>query len=168
MSINEQLASLNFHDSVLVSVSLAFGEAKQRSCVVELDYYDWEGNGARRAADAASAWCTKRITVRFGFLAHVAFSAPDLVNRAQDIDKVEIGFGLEAFKERYTRYKQEFPRGHYPLFEGQSEVVSARFATQNNDQDSEGYLWLVGTEVQLGWGQCSSASGQRHVPLRDA
>ena len=168
MNISEQLRALNFHDATLVSVHLMFGEDSGRSAVVELDYYDWEGNQERREEQPEAPWLTKRLSISFGFLAHIEFSAPDLVNRAQDIDFAEIGYGLATFEERRANFKRQFPKGSYPLFDGTGEVLSLRLTNQNNDEESTGFLWVVGNEVRLSWSQPSSGRGQTHVPLRDA
>jgi hypothetical protein len=89
MSVVSKLQALNFHDSRLAEVSLSFSERNARSCLIEIDYYDWEGNAKRRAGDANEVWLTRRLQLSFGFLAHIEFSAPDLVNRAQDIAEAE-------------------------------------------------------------------------------
>ncbi len=166
MSIGEQLRALNFHDSSLVSFHVSLGPGSQRTLTVELDYYDWEGNSLRRTTDPHAAWQTKRLTIAFGFLAAIEFSAPDLVNRAQEIDTAEVGYRLDWFKEQHTAFKGEFPRGGYPLFDDGSEVVSIRFSTQNNDDESFGYFWIVGSQVELSIGPETAVGGQTHFALR--
>lgn len=167
MSVLTELSALNFHDSELKSVTLTFGEKTERSCVVEVNYYDWEGNSQRRAVDSKSEWVTRRIRITFGFVAHIEFSAPDLVNRPNALDEVQLGWGLEAFEQKYADFKRQFPRGSYPLFQDGSEVVSFRALTQNNDDERDGYIWVVGTNVRLEnlaeWGR----AGQIHIPIGD-
>ncbi len=87
MSVVSSLKDLNFHDSRLVSVGLSFPGGNDRTGLLDIDYYDWEGNAQRRADDANATWLTKRLRLSFGFLAHIELSAPHLVNRAQDIDQ---------------------------------------------------------------------------------
>ena len=111
-------------------------------------------------------WQTKRLTIAFGFLAAIEFSAPDLVNRAQEIDAAEVGYRLDWFKEQHTAFKGEFPSGKYPLFDDGSEVVSIRFNTQNNDDDSSGYFWIVGSQVELSTVPETTVVGQTHFALR--
>ena len=168
MSIIQDLQSLNFHDATLMSVHLQLGQGSNRSAEIELVYYDWEGNSARREIAPDAPWQTKQLHVKFAFLAHIEFSAPDLVNRAQDIDCAEVGYKLELFEARHTDFKRQFPKGRYPLFDGETEVVSLRLETQNNDENSTGYLWVVGNDVKLEWGPPDFSHGQTHVPLRDA
>jgi len=168
MSIVSKLQALNFHDSRLAEVSLSFSERNARSCLIEIDYYDWEGNAKRRADDASEVWLTRRLRLSFGFLAHIEFSAPDLVNRAQDIDEAEVGYRLSTFQAKYAAFKREFPHGFYPLFEDESEVISLRFSTQNNDEHSSGSLWVVGSRVELEWLNTPSHAGQIHFPIADA
>jgi hypothetical protein len=168
MSTSDQLRALNFHDATLVSVRLLFGEDSGRSASVELDYYDCEGNEKRREEQPQVSWLTKRLSISFGFLVHIEFSGPDLVNRAQDIDFAEIGYDLATFEHRHANFKRQFPNGSYPLFEGSGEVVSLRLTTQNNDEELNGYLWIVGNEVELTWSQSTASQRQTHVPLRDA
>jgi len=164
----EQLKALNFHDSTLVVVSIQFSTGNEKSCEVVLDYYDWEGNAQRRTLDSKSQWLSKRLSITFGYLAHFEFSAPDLVNRAQDIDHLEVGYELPRFLGLRNKFKHEFPRGTYPLFDDGSEVVSLRFITQNSDDESEGFLWLVGSKVQLSWSASVNVEGQHHFPIADA
>ena len=164
MSIREQLRALNFHDTNLLSFRVSFGSGKERNATVDLEYYDWEGNSLRRATDPHAAWRTKRLTIAFGFLATLEFSGPDLVNRAQSIDTAEVDYRLDWFKERRDAFKLEFPRGTYPIFDDGSEVVSLRFSTQNNDDDSCGYFWIAGSQVQLSEGTETSV-GQTHFAL---
>jgi hypothetical protein len=168
MSVVSELQALNFHDSRLVEVGLSFPGGNARACVIDIDYYDWEGNAKRRADDANAAWLTKRLRLSFGFLAHIEFSAPDLVNRAQDFDEAEVGYCLSTFQARYAAFKREFPHGFYPLFEDGSEVISLRFSTQNNDEHKSGSLWLVGSKVELEWLAAPRHAGQIHFPISDA
>ena len=86
MAIQEKLQSLDFHDSALSTVSIQFSDGNTRSCTLLIDYYDWEGNSQRRELNPAAEWAWRRLQITFGYLAHIEFSAPDFVNRAQDID----------------------------------------------------------------------------------
>ena len=116
MSINKSLSELNFHDSTLVGLRMAFGEAKSRSCALEVDYYDWEGNNHRRTTDPAAPWQVRPLTITFGFVAHIEFSAPSLIDRAQDLDIAQLDYELERFSAAHREYRQQFPTGSYPLF----------------------------------------------------
>ena len=133
--------------------------------MIDIDYYDWEGNAKRRADDGDAAWLTKRLRLAFGFLAHIEFAAPDLVNRAQDLDKAEVGYCLSSFQAKYTAFKRGFPHGSYPLFEDGSEVISLRFSTQNNDEHTAGFLWVVGSKVEIEWLTSPRRAGQIHFPI---
>jgi hypothetical protein len=168
MSVVSTLQALNFHDSRLVEVSLSFSEGSTRACLIDIDYYDWEGNAKRRVDATNAAWLTKRLRLSFGFLAHIEFSAPDLVNRAQDLDEAEVGYCLLNFQTKYTAFKREFPHGFYPLFEDGSEVISLRLSTQNNDEHTSGFLWLVGSKVKLEWPTAPRHAGQIHFPISHA
>lgn len=168
MSVASKLQALHFHDSRLVELVLWFPEGNARRCLIDIDYYDWEGNAKRRAADPKATWLTKRLRLSFGFLAHIAFSAPDLVNRGADIDEAEVGYGLLTFQAKYAAFKREFPQGVYPLFEDGSEVISLRFSTQNSDENSSGSLWIVGCKVEMEWLAEPRHAGQMHFPIADA
>jgi hypothetical protein len=165
MSVVSSLKDLNFHDSRLVSVGLAFPGGNDRTGLLDIDYYDWEGNAQRRADDASATWLTKRLRLSFGFLAHIELSAPDLVNRAQDIDQAEVDYRLSSFQAGYAAFKREFPHGSYPLFEDGCEVLSIRFTTQNYDASTAGFLWLVGGKVELEWLTTPRHAGQIHFPI---
>jgi hypothetical protein len=139
-----------------------------RTCQLDIDYYDWEGNARRRTDEANATWLMKRLRLSFGFLAHIELSAPDLVNRAQDIDQAEIGYRLSSFHGRYAAFKRNCPHGSYPLFEDGSDVLSVRFSTRNYEENSCGFLWLVGCKVQLEWLPAPPHAGQIHVPISEA
>ena len=48
-----ELERLWFHDSAFRSIEMMFGTGSARSCRLMIDYYDREGNEARRAAHRA-------------------------------------------------------------------------------------------------------------------
>ena len=109
MSIGEQLRALNFHDSSLVSFHVSLGAGSQRTLTVELEYYDWEGNSLRRATDPHVPWQTKRLTIAFGFMAAIEFSAPDLVNRARKSTPLKSAIGWTGSRNSTPRSKMRFP-----------------------------------------------------------
>ena len=168
MAIKEKLQSLDFHDSALSTVAIQFSNGNVRSCTLLIDYYDWEGNSKRRELNPAAEWTWKRLQITFGYLAHIEFSAPDFVNRAQDIDSLELGYGIQALKEKHLKFKSDFPKGTFPLFDDGSEVISARFTTQNFGDETEGYLWVAGSQVRVDWLETGSLIGQVHIPIADA
>jgi hypothetical protein len=43
MSVVSSLKDLNFHDSRLVSVDLSFPGGNDRTGLLDIDYYDWDG-----------------------------------------------------------------------------------------------------------------------------
>lgn len=167
MSINKELGSLHFHDSNLRGINVSFSDGNARSCTLEIDYYNWEGNQKARKASPNAPWKWRQLVVKFGYLAHIEFSAPDLVNRAQDLDEAEMGYGLSSFEDGHKRFKAEFPRGRYPLFES-GEVVSIRFTTQNYSNTGAGYLWIVGNDVSVEWRDSDVLEGQIHFPIENA
>ena len=167
-AIQEELRALDFHDSALSVVSVYFSNGNGRSCVILIDYYDWEGNLKRREEEPAAEWTWKRLKITFGYLAHIEFSAPDFVNRAQDILSLTLGHGIESLRDAHTNFKSEFPQGTFPLFDDDNEVVSARFSTQNFGDDAEGYLWVAGSRVRLEWLGSGELVGQAHIPIADA
>ena len=88
--IRKELEKLEFHDSVFRGIGIFFSDGISRGCKIQIDYYDWERNEARRKADPSSEWVWKALTIKLGYLAHFEYSAPDLLNRAQDIDELEV------------------------------------------------------------------------------
>ena len=168
MDVTAVLEALYFHDSLLRTISVSFSDGNRKSCLLDIAYYDWEGNKERRSLDPKSPWQWRRLQIAFGYLAHIEFSAPDLINRAQDIDSLEIGSGLPAFRQAYETFKRDFPRGRYPLFENGAEAISLKFNTQNNSDSGTGFLWVVGTEIELKWLSSDRLEGQIHIPLADA
>lgn len=166
MSINKELESLHFHDSNLRGIDVSFSDGNARSCTVDIDYYNWEGNQETKKASSNAPWKWRRLILKFGYLAHIEFSAPDLVNRAQDLDEAEMGYGLSSFEDEYKRFKKEFPRGRYPLFE-RGEVVSIRFTTQNYSNTGSGYLWVLGNDVSVEWKDSDVLVGQIHFPIEN-
>lgn len=118
----------------------------------------------RREVDPVAEWVGKRLKVTFGYLAHIEFSAPDFLNRAHDLSSLALEYNVEWLREKQQKFKKEFPQGRFPLFDRDSEVVSAKFATQNFTDEEEGYLWVVGTRVRLDWLE-GGAVGQTHIPI---
>lgn len=167
MSINKQLESLHFHDSNLRGINVSFSDGNARSCTLDIDYYNWEGNQEARKASPNAPWQWRRLILKFGYLAHIEFSAPDLVNRAQDLDEAEMSYGLSSFEDEYKRFKAEFPSGRYPLFES-GEMVSIRFTTQNYSDIGSGYLWVVGNDVSVEWNDSDVLVRQIHFPIKNA
>ena len=166
MSINKELESLYFHDSCLRGINLSFSDGKARSCVIDIDYYNWDGNEKARKISPNEPWKTRRLLLNFGFLAHIEFSAPDLFNRAHDLDEAKIGHELSVFEEQCKKFKSEFPNGQHPLESG--EVVSIRFTTQNSSDTESGYLWVVGNEVTITWDDEDVRVGQTHFSIENA
>lgn len=166
--IEEQLQALDFHDSALSEVAISFSDGNRRSCSIVIDYYDWEGNSRRREVEPTAPWRWRRLKLTFGYLAHIEFSAPDLVNRAQDINSVTLGYDLASLQLKHQQFKKNFPQGSFPIFDDGTDVVSVRFSTQNFEGDAEGYLWAAGSQVGLEWMEGGQLVGQAHIPISDA
>jgi hypothetical protein len=166
VGISEELRSLNFHDSLVREIQVAFSDPEGRSLVLDLDYYDWAGNKSRRQADPNASWTWRRLRMRVGYLAHLEISAPELLHPAHEIDSAEVGFGLARFEEQYRAFQRQHPRAKYPLFED-GETVSIRFLTHNWSDDSQGFVWIVGNHASLEWIDDGARVGQTHVPTKD-
>ena len=77
--ISKELLALNFHDSTIREISIKYRKGHDRVCSIDIDYYNWENN------QSGKSWQWKRLIIHFGYLAHFEFSAPDMINRAQDL-----------------------------------------------------------------------------------
>ncbi len=106
------------------------------------------------------------MTISFGYLAVFEYSAPDLLNRAQEISEVEYGHRLDELKVKEQNLKKEFPGRRSPLFEGKGDAVSIKFLTQNFDDNSQGYILVVGCDVKISWGSFPPLVGQIHIPTK--
>ena len=104
--------------------------------------------------------------IDFGYVAVFEYSAPDLLNSAQEIDEVEFGDRLEELKIKELGLLKQFPGYRSPLFQGEGEPVSIKFVTQNADEKSQGYVLVIGSDVKLGWGGFAPLAGQTHIPIR--
>jgi len=164
VSVADQIRRMNFEDSCFRGIHIVYSDGNTRSCHLDIDYYNWEDN-AGKAADEPWQW--RRLVLTIGHLAHIEMSAPDVVNRAQDIDSVELGYGLGRFREEWRRFRKAFPRGAYPLFRNDEETLSVRFATQNWGDETAGYVWVVGSQVSLRWIEDDLLVGQTHFPLSE-
>ena len=143
--------ALDFHDSVFSSIEIFFSDGNSRGCKIQIDYYDWEGNLARRETDSASEWTWKALTIKFGYLAHFEYSMPDLLNRAQDIYELQFDHEIERLRAKEEKQKQQFPKRQSPLFDAKGEVLSLKFVSENGDEESLGYILVVGSDVTLEW-----------------
>jgi hypothetical protein len=163
-----ELEDLEFHDSVFRSIEIFFSDGNSRGCKLQIDYYDWEGNEARRKDDPSSEWEWKSLTITFGYLAHFEYSAPDLLNRAQDIYELQFDHELERLRHREEKQKRQFSKYRSPLFDSKGKALSLKFVTENGDEESQGYILVVGSDVRLEWGGFDSYIGQTHIPADDA
>jgi hypothetical protein len=160
-----ELERLDFHDSVFRSIELLFSSGHGRSCRLLIDYYDWEGNYARREADPQVAWGWRSLEVFFGRLGHFEYSAPDLLNRPQDIDRVEFDHQLAELRAGEQWARDLSPGYRSPLFDAEGGPLSVKFITQNSSRDREGYVLVVGSGCQLRWDMLRPLVGQVHIPI---
>jgi hypothetical protein len=164
----KELENLEFHDSVFRSIGIFFSDGNSRRCKIQIDYYDWEGNEARRKANPSSEWVWKALTITMGYLAHFEYSAPDLLNRAQDIAELQFDQKLEGLRKQEEKQKRQFPKYRSPLFDSRGTVLSLKFVTENGDENTQGYILVVGSDVTLEWESFDSYVGQTHIPVADA
>ncbi len=159
-----ELERLDFHDSVLRSIDLLFSSGHARSCRLLIDYYDWEGNSARRAADPQAPWRWRSLEVSFGYLGHFEYSAPDLLNRSQDIDRAEFDHTLAGLRAGEDRLRAQFSGHRSPLFDADGGPLSLKLLTQNWGEEREGFVLVVGSGCRLRWDVRPAPVGQTHIP----
>ena len=162
----DSLKSLRFHDSEITRVELTFASGCGRSAVLDLLYYDWEGNAARRELDPSSSWQWRALRIHFAYLAVFEYSADDLINSANQIDIVEWGQGLAPVIAREQALAKQFTGYKSPLLLDLARVVSMKLATHNSSETKEGYFLLIGTDVTVSWDAFPSPQGQIHIPLK--
>jgi hypothetical protein len=141
-SINSQLGELNFHDSKIRGIQLVFPRGNDRTCAIDIDYYDWEGNEERRKTEPDAQWIWKHLRLEFGHLAHSEFSAPDLKSRVQDIDDIAL------------------------LIDSDTELISLKFFLQNWTDDKQGFILIIGSQLKLHWIEGYQKTGQSHWPIK--
>jgi hypothetical protein len=166
-SIQRELEQLDFHDSVFSSIQLGFSDGNARNCRIHLYYYDWEGNSLRRRTDSNSPWTARSLTIAFDYLAHFEYSAPDLLNRAQDIDRIEFGSLLENLRASEAGVRSMFPGYKSPLFDSPTGPLSLKFITQNCADNNEGYVLVIGSQCRLTWDARPALVGQAHIPVAE-
>ncbi len=167
ISVHQELKRLNFHFSIFRCIEILFSEGIDRGCRIHIDYYDWEGNEARRENDPSAEWLWKALTIGFGYLAHFEFSAPGHLNHAQNIDALEFDHQLERLRQRETWFRKTPPAYESPLFGAQVEPLSLKFLSSNEIEDEQGYILVIGSMVQLIWGGFEPAAGQFHFLLKE-
>ena len=160
-----ELERLNFHDSVFRSIELLFSSGHARSCRLLIDYYDWEGNYARRESAPHAAWRWRSLEVVFRYLGHFAYSTPDLLNRPQDIDRIEFDHQLKELRAGEQWARDLSPGYRSPLFDAEGGPLSVKFITQNSGPDREGFVLVVGSRCQLRWDIQPALVGQVHIPI---
>ena len=165
-TVLEELQKLRFHDSSFRTVELNFSDVRTRSCRLQIDYYDWEGNEIRRKQTPNAQWEWKSLVIDFGYVAVFEYSAPDLLNSAKEIDTVEFGHRLEELRSQEQDLLKQFSGYRSPLFNDKSEPISIKFITQNWDESSPGYFLVVGSEVKISWGSFAPLVGQIHIPIK--
>ncbi len=165
--ISKQLEELYWHDSQIRTIQILFPRGHDRVCILDVDYYDWEGNEKRRESNPKSDWAWKHLRLTFGYLAHMEYSAPDLINRVQDIDSISIGKKLDPLRQRVARVKEEFPQAKVKLFDSGTEPISLKFHIQNGTEDQEGYILVIGSQVRMRWIEDDHLTGQVHIPCEE-
>ncbi len=165
MKITDQLASLDFHDSMIREITLAFPHGHDRKCTFNIDYYNWEGN------TEGSEWRWRRLRIHFDYLASFEFSAPDMINCVQEIDSIVLGEDLDLLRNRKEKINQRFPQAKIGLFDSGTEAVSIKFLTQNGEETEsgyeEGYIKAIGSRVVLEWSEDDALVGQAHFPIQE-
>ena len=159
------LERLDFHDSAFRSIELLFSSGHARSCRLLIDYYDWEGNYARREADPQASWRWRSLEISFGYLGHFEYSAPDLLNRPQDIDRIEFDHRLEGLRAGEGWVRKTCSGYRSPLFDAEGGPLSVKFITQNSNADREGFVEVVGSDCRLRWDERPALVGQVHIPI---
>lgn len=162
MKIKEQIENLNFHDSEFREKRIQL-TGPDTTCIVDLDYYNWEGNEGNQAGDP---WKWKRLLMKFNFMGHIEYSLPDLVNGAKFIYDIEIDYNLDRFIEARDKLKKDFPLAKYPLFKENEETISIKFNVCNWDDHDNGFIWIVGSGVELEWIDDDTSQGQTHIPIK--
>jgi hypothetical protein len=144
---------------------LIFSDGFARSCRLFIDYYDWEGNESRRQKDPNSPWRWRSLEISFAYLGHFEYSAPDLLNRPQDIDRIEFDHQLAELRasEEWTRGSLSAYRS--PLFDADGGALSVKFITQNCNADREGFVLIVGSGCELRWDIAPALVGHVHYPI---
>lgn len=163
--VRATLERLDFHDSVFRSIELLFSSGHGRSCRLLIDYYDWEGNDARRVEDPQAPWRWRCLEVFFGYLGHFEYSAPDLLNRPQDVDCVKFDHMLAELRAGEQWARDRSPGYRSPLFDAEGGPLSVKFITQNSDMEREGFVLVVGSGCQLRWDVRPALVGQVHIPV---
>ena len=165
MTVADELTSLDFHDSMIREIVLAFPQGHDRKCTFDIDYYNWEGNQEGRA------WQWRRLKIYFGYLAAFEYSAPDMINCVQEIDSLVLGEGLEELRGQKERVNESFPQAKINLFDSGTEPTSVKFLTQNGDETAdgyvEGYIKAIGSQVELEWIDSETLVGQTHSPIKE-
>jgi len=156
----ETLRSLNFHDSCLRTVTLSFSSGNARKCSLIVDYYNWEAN------TDGQPWRWRKLLITFGSVAHLEFTSPDVLNRAQDIHAVEFTDDFERFLPAHQKTLKECPQYRSPVFDTEQGPIAMKLQTQNEDWlGAGGYLLVIGSNVQLAWDDEDVLEGQVHIPV---
>jgi hypothetical protein len=163
--VRTELERLDFQDSVFQSIELRFSDSNARSCQLLIDYYDWEGNESRRQQDTNVEWRWRSLEVSFAYLGHFEYSAPDLLNRAQDIDRIEFDHLLEELRASEQQVRERCSGYRSPLLDAEGGPLSLKFITQNYSTDREGFVLVVGSGCRLQWDTHPASVGQRHAPI---
>jgi hypothetical protein len=162
----ETLRTLNFHDSEILRVDLSFTPRRGRSGVLDLNYYDWEGNAARRQNEPHAPWQWRTLRIDFAYLAVFEYSAEDLVNAPNEIATVEWDHGVAPLVAREEALAKQFTGYKSPLLVDPARLVSMKFLTQNYSETKEGYFLFIGVDVKTVWDAFPAPHGQIHVPIK--
>lgn len=162
--MTDELARLDLHDSVLLRLELSCA-GRVRRCVLDVDYYDWEGNGARRRLEPDAPWQWRALRIRFGRLAALEYSMPGVPSRAIEIDRAELGHGLAALEAHERAMAARYPAYVSPLLDAAGPPVSLSLFTHDWDDTTQGAVRIIGADVTLEWDVFPASRGEQHVPI---
>ena len=53
------------------------------------------------------------------------------------------------------------------MFDSGTEPISLKFRIQNETDDEEGFIWVVGSKVSIKWVEDENLVGQIHITIKN-
>ncbi len=155
------LENLNFHDSLIDSISFKSGDLFDRTTTLVIDYYNWEGN-----SEEGDEWVTKKLVLELAHTVHLEINAPNLAEDCFEIGSCEYD---ELFNEFVKKTEAEKTDSYYIYLQKKSfdNFLSIKFNIQNYSESlfgkPSGFIWIAGFNVAHKWLHETQIQGKKHI-----
>jgi hypothetical protein len=148
-NFNETLDMYNFHDSLVNSIVFEpCTDEGLRKLVIDIDYYNWEGND-----ESNDTWTKKKLLFKIEHCILLRYEFPNLMSRhGSEINDIELkNDDVERINNFHNKFKTDKCYNDFPDKEFEN-CFSVKFHTHSSYapygekifEETGGYLWVAG------------------------